>query len=77
VGSLVSIVGTIVNPIRRTDKGLCRFSVENENGKFYIQSPKKQLLVDRNRTLRHLQLSFGQVQVYDLVPRSTQDAAAY
>ena len=39
VSSLVSVVGTIVNPIRRTDEELCRFSVENEDGRFYIQAP--------------------------------------
>lgn len=39
MSSLVSVIGTIVNPIQRTDEGLCRFSVENEDGRFYIQVP--------------------------------------
>ena len=39
MSSLVSVIGTIVNPIRRTDEGLCRFSVENGDGRFYIQVP--------------------------------------
>ena len=39
MGSLVSIVGTITNTIRRTEEGLCRFSVDTEDGRFYIQIP--------------------------------------
>lgn len=39
MGSLVSIVGTITNEIRRTEDGLCRFSVDTEEGRFYIQIP--------------------------------------
>ena len=39
MSSLVSVVGTIVNPVQPSNEGLYRFSVENEEGRFYIQTP--------------------------------------
>jgi hypothetical protein len=39
----VSLVGLITNEIRPSEEKLCRFSVENEAGRFYVQvgwSPK-------------------------------------
>ena len=38
MSSIVSVTGVIVNPIQRSEEGLGRFSVENEEGRFYIQT---------------------------------------
>jgi RPA family protein len=39
MSSFISVVGTITRNINRTDDGLCRFSVDNQDGRFYIQTP--------------------------------------
>ena len=46
MGSLVTIVGTIINPVRQSEEGLYRFSIENEDGRFYIQTPWTSQLED-------------------------------